>query len=366
MAGRDASIRMAAEHAQTDAPTAVATRERPGPAPLALAPEPHVDPDQLRAHWYAAFESARAALQAAALYLPAQELGERGKHLSAEREPTAHLLDDLARDEHVTRPPVRLPASRREARELLGLSGATEACIFTLDGVLIPSAELHVAAWTETFDAFLSARAERTGGEFALFNPRTDYPAHIHARPRLDGVRGFLASRGISLPEGSPDDPPDAETVHGLANRKNEALQRRLAAHGVAAYAGSWQYLELAREGGVARAVVSASANTEALLAGAGLTDLVDVSIDGNALAAEGLRPRPAPDALLAACRRLGVVPAHAAAFETSVEGVAAAREAGFGVVVGVDRHAGEAMRAAGADRVVTGLDELLHLSGAA
>jgi HAD superfamily hydrolase (TIGR01509 family) len=237
------------------------------------------------------------------------------------------------------------------------------ACVFNLDGVLIGSAAVHAAAWMETFDEFILTRAERARGHFAPapFNPRTDYPAHIHGRPRLEGVRAFLASRGISLPEGRADDAPGTETVHGLANRKKVALLRRLDEHGLSAFEGARSYLELAREGGVRCAVLSASANTGTILERAGLATLVDGCVDGNTIAAEHLRPRPAPDMLLAACRQLAVEPRNAAAFETSAAGVAAARSAGFELVVGVDRGGRwKELLDRGANMVISGLDEIL------
>ncbi len=236
------------------------------------------------------------------------------------------------------------------------------ACVFNLDGVLVGSAAVHAAAWSETFDDFLIARTER--GQFAPapFNPRTDYPAHIHGRPRLEGVRAFLASRGISLPEGQPDDPPGAETVHGLANRKKAALLRRLDERGVKAFEGARTYLELAREAGVRCAVLSASANTATILERAGIASLIDVCVDGNTIAAEQLRARPEPDMFLEACRQLGVEPRDTAVFETSAAGVAAARAGGCELVLGVDR-AGRwnALHDEGATIVISGLDEILE-----
>jgi HAD superfamily hydrolase (TIGR01509 family) len=241
------------------------------------------------------------------------------------------------------------------------------ACVFNLNGVLIFSTALHEAAWAETFDPFVLARAERTHGSFAPFSPRTDYPEHIHGRPRLEGVRNFLASRGISLPEGAPNDTPGAETVHGLANRKREALLRRIETRGVRAFDGSRRYLQTARDAGVHRAVVSASANTGTILDRAGLADLIEETVDGNAIVAEHLRSKPAPDTLLAACGRLGVEPGHAAAFETTPAGVAAAREGGFRLVIAVDEAARAAeLRERGAHLVVPSLSELLERNLAA
>src|SRR5262249_45169178 len=159
---------------------------------------------------------------------------------SQERNATALILNELAREERVLLTH-RLSAPRA-TRRMLGLPEGVLACVFAVDGVLTASAALHAAAWAETFDELLSRRVERTGERRAPFMPfeaGDDYFVHIHGRPRLDGVRGFLASRGIRLPEGSPDDPPGAETVHGLANRKNEALGRRLEREGVTAFAAS-------------------------------------------------------------------------------------------------------------------------------
>src|SRR5207249_4214595 len=152
-------------------------------------------------------------------------------------------------------------------------------------------------------------------------------------------VRAFLASRGIRLPEGAPADPPTTQTVHGIAQRKNLALLRRLAAEGVKPHAGARHYLEAVRDAGLHSAVVSASANTSQILERAGLDRLVDARVDGTTITSERLRSWPAPDVLLAACRRLDVVPRHAAAFETLPAGVAAGHSAGFREVVAVERH---------------------------
>lgn len=326
-----------------------------------LSREP-VSLETLRTGWRMAFDAAEAALRASSLYLPAQEVSERKKRLIAEHEPTAHLLAAFAQDSRASAQRMHRITPRWEARRLLGLPDAVTACIFNLDGVLIGSAAAHAEAWAETFDEFLSRRVERTHGRFAPFNPHTDYPAHIHARPRLEGVRTFLASRGIRLPEGAPGDASGAETVHGLANRKNEALLHRLRLHGIEAFDGSRHYLELAHDARVACAVVSASANTAEILERAGLADLIDEAVDGNVILAERLRARPETDIHLAACRRLGVEPESAAVFETSPAGVAAGRSAGFDFVVAVDRSgAADELRDLGADLVVSGLAEILN-----
>ena len=313
--------------------------------------------------WRGAFDAAEGALWTARYDLSPQELRARRSRLTEERASTARLLDGLAREKGISDPFLSLMIPRSQLKRLIGLPSVVTACVFNLDGVLIGSAAVHAAAWAETFDEFIWARIERTGGRFAPFNPRTDYRLHIHGKPRLEGVRAFLASRGISLPEGDPEDTPGSETVHGLANRKNQALLRRLDAQGVTALAGSPRYLEIAREVGVRCAVVSASANTQTILERAGLASLIDGYVDGNTIIAEQLRSKPAPDTLLAACRLLGVDPHHAAAFVTSPAGVTAARAGGFSLVIGVDETEQADVlgaRAQGADLVIAGLTDLV------
>ena len=317
--------------------------------------------DALRVRWRLAFDAAERALSAGSLYLPRRELRAHSERLAGERQPTARLLQQLAHDQRIAAPLLHVVLSASEARRLLRLPADVAACVLNLDGVLIGSAEVHATAWAETFEDFLVRRVERTGGSFAPFSPRLDYGQHLHGRPRLEGVRSFLASRGIRLPEGEPDDPPWLETVRGLANHKRAALLRLLEREGVSAYDGAREYLETARDAGIGCAVVSASANTATILERAGLAGLVDASVDGNTIVAEALRARPQPDVLLAACGRLGEEPRHVAAFETSAPGIAAARAAGCRYVVGVGRgDVAASLRAAGADRVVSGLDELL------
>jgi beta-phosphoglucomutase-like phosphatase (HAD superfamily) len=235
------------------------------------------------------------------------------------------------------------------------------ACVFDLDGVLTTSAAVHAAAWAETLDSFLLQRAERGNRQFIPFDRRRDYEDHLAGRPRLGGVRSFLASRGIGLPEGNPGDEPGAETVWGLANRKNLALRQRLDREGVAAFAGSRCYLEAARIARLHPAVVSPSSNTATILERTGLAHLLEQRIDGNTMEAERLRGKPAPDTLVAACERLHVEPGESAAFETTPAGVTAARAAGFKFVVGVSRSDnGGALRASDADLVIDDLAELL------
>lgn len=244
---------------------------------------------------------------------------------------------------------------------MLGLPDSIRACLFDLDGVLTQTAKVHATAWEEMFDAFLAARAKRTGEPFVPFDPIVDYDAYVDGKPRADGTRSFLESRGIHLPEGSPDDPPDADTIHGLGNRKNVILLRLLRTQGVQVYPGSVRYLQAVREAGLRRAVVSASANTHDVLRGAGIADEFEVVIDGVVAEQEHLRGKPAPDPYLAAARRLQSSPSEAAVFEDALAGVESGRAGGFGFVVGVDRVGQrEALRNHGADIVVEDLSELL------
>jgi beta-phosphoglucomutase-like phosphatase (HAD superfamily) len=348
---------------QSSRTAAVPHRPRGRRAPRRLdAPVEPVDLDALSAHWRLAFNRAQDALRAAAASIAEPERRELARRLAGERAATAALLDSLARERRV-RLAHHLAAPRPSAR-MLGLSERVDACVFELEGVLTGSASLHAAAWAETFGELLLRRAERAGerlGHFAPFNPRTDYLAHFHGRPRIEGVRSFLASRGIRLSEGDPGDPPSTLSVHGLANRKNLALRRRLDAGGVEAYAGSRSYLAAARDAGLRCAIVSASANTKAILERAVLGGLVDVVVDGEAIVRERLRGWPAPDVLLAACDRLGVPPGRTAVFETFGAGIAAGHAGRFEQVVAVTRH-GDADRLhhEGASRVVADLAELL------
>jgi HAD superfamily hydrolase (TIGR01509 family) len=317
--------------------------------------------DALAAQWWTALDAAQLALRAAGLYLKPQELGERSRGLAAERGETVQLLQGLARSLQADSRLLNWFAGPGVTRRMLGLPDGVVACVFDLDGVLTTSSTVHAAAWTETFDAFLLDRAERSRREFVPFDPRHDYQDHLAGRPRSNGVRAFLASRGIGLTEGNRHDPPGAPTVHGLANRKNQLLQQRLQRHGVAAFDASRCYLEAARILGVRRAVVSASANTATILERAGLAHLIELCIDGNTIEAEQLRPKPAPDTLLAACEDLHAQPSQTAAFETTPAGVAAARAAGVRLVIGVDRSGyAEALGASDADLVVGDLAELL------
>lgn len=243
----------------------------------------------------------------------------------------------------------------------LGLPETVRACLFDLDGVLTDTASVHTRAWKAMFDGYLSARAERTGAPFVPFDPVNDYRRFVDGRKRDDGVRTFLASRDIVLPDGGDDDPPDAETVHGLGNRKNAAFQVTLQADGVDVFEGSRRYLAAVTAAGLATAVVSASANAGEVLAITGLDTFIQQRVDGVTLRTEHIAGKPAPDSFLRAAQLLDIAPAGAAVFEDALSGVAAGRAGGFGFVVGVDRVGqAEDLRSHGADVVVTDLEELL------
>ena len=250
---------------------------------------------------------------------------------------------------------------RSDEAQSLGLPAGVRACLFDLDGVLTQTAKLHAAAWKEAFDAFLATRAQGTGERFAPFDEVADYDEYVDGKPRYDGVRSFLAARGIELPEGEPSDRPETETVSGLGNRKNQLVLRLIHDQSVEAYEGSIRYVRAVRAAGLRRAVVSSSANTSDVLAAAAIRDLFDVQIDGLVAERRHLTGKPAPDTFLAAARELGVPPARAAVFEDALAGVAAGRAGRFGFVVGVDRVGQEdALHKHGADVVVADLADLL------
>ena len=244
---------------------------------------------------------------------------------------------------------------------MLGLPDGIRGCLFDLDGVLTQTAKVHAAAWKEMFDDYLRKRAKQTGEPFVPFDPVGDYDEYVDGKPRADGTRSFLESRGIELPEGQDDDPPSEQTVHGLGNRKNEIVLRKIREDGVEAYPGSVRYVQAVKAAGLPRAVVSSSANARDVLVAAGIEDLFDARIDGIVAEREHLRGKPAPDTFLAGARALGLKPTTATVFEDALAGVAAGRAGGFGFVVGVDRVGqAEALKQHGADVVVTDLAELL------
>jgi beta-phosphoglucomutase family hydrolase len=244
---------------------------------------------------------------------------------------------------------------------VLGLPAAVTVCLFDLDGVLTQTAKVHAAAWEEMFDEYLQGRAAATGERFVPVDAVRDYDEYVDGKPRSDGVRSFLASRSIELPEGSADDGPDAQTIRGLGSRKNAIVLKMIHEHGVQPYEGSVRYVRAARDAGLRRVVVSSSTNTRDVLAAADIADLFEDVIDGHVAEREHLAGKPAPDTYLAGARAVGVQPAQAAVFEDALAGVKAGRAGAFAIVVGVDRVGqADALRAHGADVVVRDLAELL------
>jgi beta-phosphoglucomutase family hydrolase len=247
---------------------------------------------------------------------------------------------------------------------VLGLPDGIKACLFDLDGVLTKTAKIHAAAWKQMFDDFLRGRAEQRGDAFVPFDEVKDYERYVDGRPRYDGVASFLDARGIELDRGTPQDPPGAETIHGLGNRKNEIVLGMIERDGVETYEGSVDYVRAAREAHMAAAVVSSSSNAHQVLAAAGIEKLFDAVIDGRLADREHLHGKPAPDTYLAGARAVGSRAAEAAVFEDAIAGVEAGRAGNFGCVVGVDRLGqADALKAHGADVVVADLGDLLHAS---
>ncbi len=238
---------------------------------------------------------------------------------------------------------------------------AYEAVLFDLDGVITATARLHAASWKRMFDDYLRGRASARGEPFRPFEMPGDYARFVDGRPRYDGVRTFLASRGITLDDGDPDDAPGGETVCGLGNRKNAMFADLLAGEGVEVYDGSLAVVRHLLRNGVRAAVVSSSRSCEAILRAAGLADLFELRVDGQLAAQRGLAGKPAPDTFVYAARVLGVDPSRAVVVEDAIAGVEAGRAGGFGLVVAIDRTGEtEALARAGADHVVTDLGDTL------
>lgn len=230
-----------------------------------------------------------------------------------------------------------------------------DAALFDLDGVITPTAEVHMRAWAQMFNDFL--------GERGVSQPYTDadYFTYVDGKPRYDGVRSFLASRGIALPEGEPSDPASAETIAGLGNRKNDDFEQILQSEGVVPYPGSVALVEALAARGTKMAIVSSSRNAAAVLTAAGMIDHFPVIVSGKEAGERALPGKPAPDTFLDAAAQLGVPKQRAVVFEDALSGVQAGAAGGFGLVVGVDRGVGEqALKQHGADIVVTDLEELL------
>ena len=327
-------------------------------ATAAPQPLPALELDTVTLRWQRAFDASDHALAAAGDLLPAAALQQERRALTHDRQQTAAMLALLARlaDVHPTPWLSPFPVSAK----MLGLAPTVRACVFDLDGVLTDSGALHAHAWAEAFDGFLLRVAEQAGWQFVPFDRSADYRTYLDGRPRLEGAHAFLASRGIQLPEGHPDDPAGADTAYGLARRKSEALTHGLSLRGVNAIGGARRYLEAGGFAGLGRGVVSASTRTSPMLELAGLGALIEEHVDADVIRAQGLRSRPAPDLLLAACSRLGVRPEDAVTFTHSPAGVAAGHAAGLTVIgVGTGEQA-ELLHGFGAEAVVPGLSALL------
>jgi beta-phosphoglucomutase family hydrolase len=236
-----------------------------------------------------------------------------------------------------------------------------DAVLLDLDGVITDTANLHAGCWKRMFDEYLQQRAADTGEAFRPFDLATDYRLYVDGKPRYDGVRDFLTSRGIQLPEGSPDDPPQAETVGGLGNRKNDLVNKVIEEVGVEPYEGTVKLIHQLRHQGFKIAVVTSSQNCEAVLRAAKLEAFFEVRVDGNMIRAQHLAGKPAPDTFLVAAQRLGVAPTRAVVIEDALAGVEAGRHGNFGLVIGVARQGNAvALRHHGAHLVVHDLGELV------
>lgn len=235
-----------------------------------------------------------------------------------------------------------------------------DAAIFDLDGVVTNTARVHALCWKRLFDEVLHRHSDQTGEPFRPFDADADYLAHVDGKPRFDGVRDFLRSRGITLPEGNSDDEPEQETVAGLGNRKNRYFNEHLQSQGVEIFESTVALLRDLRKRSKKLALASSSRNAGPVLAAAGLTDLFEARVDGNDIGRLGLNGKPAPDLFLLAAKQLGTDPDRAIVFEDAISGVAAGRAGGFVHVVGIDRAGTpDALRDAGADIVVSDLEFL-------
>jgi len=242
-----------------------------------------------------------------------------------------------------------------------------DAVLLDLDGVITDTASIHAACWKQMFDEYLQKRAMQRGEAFRPFDPATDYRLYVDGKPRFDGVRDFLTSRGIQLPEGIPHDPPEAETVGGLGNRKNDLVNKIIEDAGVEPYEGSVKLLHQLRHQGFKIAVVTSSQNCAAVLRAAKLDAFFDMRVDGNTILAEHLAGKPAPDTFLMAAKLLGVQPSRAVVIEDALSGVEAGSSGNFGLVIGVARKGNaDELRRHGAHLVVNDLGELAVLGGTA
>ena len=237
-----------------------------------------------------------------------------------------------------------------------------DAVLLDLDGVITDTASIHAAAWKQMFDAYLQKRAAEGREQFRSFDIVSDYQRYVDGKLRYDGVRDFLASRNIHLPEGIPDDPPEAETVGGLGNRKDELVNKVISEEGVKPYEGSVRFIRQLRDRGFKMAVVTSSQNCDAVLKAAKVEDFFEVRVDGNTVREHHLAGKPAPDTYLMAAKLLGADPTRSVVVEDAISGVQAGRQGNFGCVIGVARKGNaEELRRHGAHLVVHDLGELVH-----
>jgi len=307
------------------------------------------DLDRLAAHWQWALDAASRALDSAQMVLPPAAIGSETRNLAQERLAAGALLRRVAALRGSG--PAPWLSTGPVTPQMLGLPGETEACLFDLDGVLTDSGALHAAAWAQALNATLLALAHDERLPFVPFDPVADYRAYFDGRPRIEGIHLFLAGRGMRLPQGE---------VEAIARRKGELLEHGLRERRVAALDGAHRYLQAAGLAHLRRAVVSASTTVSPMLDVAGLRGLVEASIDAREIQAGNLRPRPAPDLLLAACAELSVAPEHAVSLTHSGAGIVAAHSIGMPVVGIAGGHDAAALENYGAPSVVPSLDALL------
>ena len=237
-----------------------------------------------------------------------------------------------------------------------------DSVLFDMDGVITDTASLHAACWKQLFDEFLEKRAKLQSEEFCPFDIVTDYRLHVDGKPRFEGVRDFLKSRGIELPEGNAEDPVDVETVCGLGNRKNELVNDAIATKGVQAYNGSVQFIHLLHRNGYKLAVVTSSQNCASILKAVKLDKFFEVRVDGNTIHAQRLKGKPAPDTFLLAARLLGAEPIRTVVIEDAISGIQAGSAGKFGLVIGIARSGdADVLKRHGAHLVVRDLDELIE-----
>jgi beta-phosphoglucomutase family hydrolase len=256
---------------------------------------------------------------------------------------------------------IRKPERQSMSEDLPNLKDLDlKAFIVDLDGVVTHTAEEHAIAWKQLFDDFLRKFAEREGKPFVEFDAESDYNQYVDGMPRYDGVKTFLDSRGVEIPYGSPEDPPERETVCGLGNRKNLLFQEVVRTQGVEVFDSTIDLLKAMREAGLKTAVVSSSKNCHMVLDSVDLLGLFDVMVDGKYAAEQGLPGKPAPDTYVRAAELLGVPPEDCAIVEDSVVGVQSGRAGNFKIVIGVDRGVGkQTLLDNGADVAVGDMGEM-------